>query len=133
MHDYHLRKSWCRSHEPNSIQNVHAASLASLLLLLCLLLPPFLVSPSLPCLTGGGSGHEPAHAGFVGEGMLTAAVCGDVFASPSVNAVLMVRRCHQWRCHDPKLHSGDTAALHHAIVCYLPARATGWSRLLVMP
>lgn len=29
-----------------------------------------------------------AHAGFVGEGMLTAAVCGDVFASPSVEAVL---------------------------------------------
>ena len=38
--------------------------------------------------SGGGSGHEPAHAGFVGEGMLTAAVCGDVFASPSVEAVL---------------------------------------------
>jgi len=38
--------------------------------------------------SGGGSGHEPAHAGFVGEGLLTAAVCGDVFASPSVDAVL---------------------------------------------
>ncbi|PUB10387.1 dihydroxyacetone kinase subunit DhaK [Yoonia sediminilitoris] len=38
--------------------------------------------------TGGGSGHEPAHVGFVGQGMLTAAVCGDVFASPSVDAVL---------------------------------------------
>lgn len=38
--------------------------------------------------SGGGSGHEPAHAGFVGPGMLTAAVCGDVFASPSVDAVL---------------------------------------------
>ena len=38
--------------------------------------------------SGGGSGHEPAHAGFVGPGMLTAAVCGDVFASPSVEAVL---------------------------------------------
>ena len=38
--------------------------------------------------SGGGSGHEPAHAGFVGRGMLTAAVCGDVFASPSVEAVL---------------------------------------------
>jgi ATP-dependent dihydroxyacetone kinase len=36
---------------------------------------------------GGGSGHEPAHAGFVGRGMLTAAVCGEVFASPSVDAV----------------------------------------------
>lgn len=38
--------------------------------------------------SGGGSGHEPAHVGFVGEGMLSAAVCGDVFASPSVDAVL---------------------------------------------
>lgn len=39
-------------------------------------------------ISGGGSGHEPAHAGFVGQGMLTAAVCGEVFASPSVDAVL---------------------------------------------
>ena len=39
-------------------------------------------------LSGGGSGHEPAHAGFVGRGMLTAAICGEVFASPSVDAVL---------------------------------------------
>lgn len=39
-------------------------------------------------ISGGGSGHEPAHCGFVGKGMLTAAVCGDVFASPSVDAVL---------------------------------------------
>ena len=34
-------------------------------------------------ISGGGSGHEPAHAGFVGKGMLDAAVCGDIFASPS--------------------------------------------------
>ena len=39
-------------------------------------------------LSGGGSGHEPAHAGYVGPGMLTAAVAGDVFTSPSVDAVL---------------------------------------------
>lgn len=39
-------------------------------------------------ISGGGSGHEPAHAGFVGKGMLSAAVCGDLFASPSVDAVL---------------------------------------------
>ncbi|MFC0140950.1 dihydroxyacetone kinase subunit DhaK [Erwinia mallotivora] len=39
-------------------------------------------------ISGGGSGHEPAHSGFVGKGMLTAAVCGDIFASPSVDAVL---------------------------------------------
>ncbi|WCJ42157.1 Dihydroxyacetone kinase [Euphorbia peplus] len=39
-------------------------------------------------ISGGGSGHEPAHAGFVGEGMLTAAICGDVFASPQVDSIL---------------------------------------------
>lgn len=38
-------------------------------------------------ISGGGSGHEPAHAGFVGVGMLDAAVCGDVFASPSTTQV----------------------------------------------
>ncbi|KAI4347314.1 hypothetical protein L6164_008134 [Bauhinia variegata] len=39
-------------------------------------------------ISGGGSGHEPAQAGFVGEGMLTAAICGDVFASPPVESIL---------------------------------------------
>ncbi|MFI3207970.1 MAG: dihydroxyacetone kinase subunit DhaK [Eubacteriales bacterium] len=34
-------------------------------------------------ISGGGSGHEPAHAGFIGKGMIDCAVCGDVFASPS--------------------------------------------------
>ena len=34
-------------------------------------------------ISGGGSGHEPAHAGYIGKGMLDAAVCGDIFASPS--------------------------------------------------
>lgn len=39
-------------------------------------------------ISGGGSGHEPAHAGYVGRGMLAAAVAGDVFTSPSPDAVL---------------------------------------------
>jgi len=39
-------------------------------------------------IAGGGAGHEPAHAGFVGTGMLTAAVSGEIFASPSAEAVL---------------------------------------------
>ncbi|WP_010525469.1 dihydroxyacetone kinase subunit DhaK [Nesterenkonia sp. F] len=38
--------------------------------------------------SGGGSGHEPAHAGYLGEGMLAAAVPGSLFASPPVSAVL---------------------------------------------
>src|SRR5690625_3217588 len=38
--------------------------------------------------SGGGSGHEPLHAGFVGEGMLDVAVAGAVFASPTALQVL---------------------------------------------
>lgn len=38
--------------------------------------------------SGGGSGHEPAHAGYVGEGMLDAAVAGNVFSSPSPDRIL---------------------------------------------
>jgi triose/dihydroxyacetone kinase / FAD-AMP lyase (cyclizing) len=37
--------------------------------------------------SGGGSGHEPAHAGYIGEGMLSAAVAGEVFTSPSSDSV----------------------------------------------
>ncbi|BDC42627.1 dihydroxyacetone kinase family protein [Paraburkholderia terrae] len=43
-------------------------------------------------ISGGGSGHEPAHAGYVGDGMLAAAVCGEVFTSPSTDAVLAAIR-----------------------------------------
>lgn len=39
-------------------------------------------------ISGGGSGHEPAHAGYVGFGMLDAAVAGNVFASPSPDRIL---------------------------------------------
>jgi len=39
-------------------------------------------------ISGGGSGHEPAHAGYVGYGMLDAAVAGNVFASPSPDRII---------------------------------------------
>jgi dihydroxyacetone kinase-like protein len=38
-------------------------------------------------ISGGGSGHEPTHAGFVGKGMLSAAIFGDVFTSPTPDQV----------------------------------------------
>jgi dihydroxyacetone kinase-like protein len=38
-------------------------------------------------ISGGGSGHEPAHAGYVGQGMLDAAVAGEVFTSPTPDAI----------------------------------------------
>ncbi len=43
-------------------------------------------------ISGGGSGHEPAHAGYVGRGMLSAAVAGEVFTSPTPDAVLAAIR-----------------------------------------
>ncbi|KAH9475584.1 Dihydroxyacetone kinase 1 [Psilocybe cubensis] len=39
-------------------------------------------------ISGGGSGHEPAHAGYTGKGMLAACIAGDIFASPSAKQIL---------------------------------------------
>ncbi|NYI70276.1 dihydroxyacetone kinase [Naumannella cuiyingiana] len=52
-------------------------------------------------ISGGGAGHEPAHAGYVAPGMLTAAVSGAVFASPSVDAI----------CDGIRAVTGDAGAL----------------------
>ncbi|KAF9256556.1 DAK1/DegV-like protein [Marasmius fiardii PR-910] len=38
-------------------------------------------------ISGGGAGHEPAHAGYTGHGMLSASISGDVFASPSARSI----------------------------------------------
>jgi ATP-dependent dihydroxyacetone kinase len=54
-------------------------------------MPPASARP-VAIVSGGGSGHEPAHAGYVGAGMLAAAVAGDVFTSPGVDAVLAAIR-----------------------------------------
>jgi phosphoenolpyruvate---glycerone phosphotransferase subunit DhaK len=48
----------------------------------CLIRPESPVKGKVGLVTGGGSGHEPAHAGYVGKGMLDAAVAGNVFSSP---------------------------------------------------
>lgn len=45
------------------------------------------VSDKVGIVSGGGSGHEPAHAGYVGKGMLDAAVSGEVFTSPTPDQV----------------------------------------------
>lgn len=46
-------------------------------------------------LSGGGSGHEPSHAGFIGYGMLDCAICGDTFASPSqVQIYHAIKECN---------------------------------------
>ncbi|HFU4448314.1 TPA: DhaKLM operon coactivator DhaQ [Streptococcus suis] len=46
----------------------------------------------VPILSGGGSGHEPAHIGFVGQGMLTAAVYGKIFIPPTPEQILRAIR-----------------------------------------
>lgn len=46
------------------------------------------ISGKVGLVSGGGSGHEPAHAGYVGAGMLDAAVAGEVFTSPTPDQVL---------------------------------------------
>lgn len=46
-------------------------------------------SPSqVAVISGGGSGHEPAWCGYVGDGLLSAAVCGEVFASPATKQIM---------------------------------------------
>lgn len=55
-------------------------------------------SQQVTLICGGGSGHEPAHSGFIGSGMLSAAVFGNIFASPAVTAILSAIRV----CAGPK-------------------------------
>lgn len=68
-------------------------------------------------ISGGGSGHEPAHAGFVGKGMLDAAVCGDVFASPSqiqVYNALKLTKSNKGTLMIIKNYSGDCMNFNNA-------------------
>ncbi|MBR1439420.1 MAG: dihydroxyacetone kinase subunit DhaK, partial [Synergistaceae bacterium] len=44
-------------------------------------------TPKVALVSGGGSGHEPSHGGFVGRGMLDGAVAGEVFTSPTPDQV----------------------------------------------
>eukprot|EP00079_Xenopus_tropicalis_P024687 XP_012817609.1 PREDICTED: triokinase/FMN cyclase isoform X2 [Xenopus tropicalis] len=50
------------------------------------------VKGKVALLSGGGSGHEPAHAGYVGRGMLTGAIAGPVFTSPPVGSIVAAIR-----------------------------------------
>ncbi|KAK5119082.1 hypothetical protein LTR62_000293 [Meristemomyces frigidus] len=53
-------------------------------------LRPDAAKPQVSLVSGGGSGHEPSFAAFVGRGLLSAAVAGTIFASPSAE---QIRRC----------------------------------------
>lgn len=62
------------------------------------------VAGKVGLVSGGGSGHEPLHAGFVGDGMLDAAVPGEMFTSPTPDQIL------------PALEAADSGAGVVAIV-----------------
>jgi phosphoenolpyruvate---glycerone phosphotransferase subunit DhaK len=51
-----------------------------------------LAASRIGLLVGGGSGHEPLFAGFVGEGLADAAACGNVFAAPTPDVILAATR-----------------------------------------
>ena len=83
-------------------------------------------------ISGGGSGHEPSHAGFIGENMLSAAVLGNLFASPSVNMILAAIRI----CAGPrgvlliiKNYTGDK--LNFGVACE-KAKLEGYNVKLVI-
>ena len=63
-----------------------------------------LIAGRVAVVSGGGAGHEPAHGGLVADGMLAAAVCGDVFASPNTSAVTAALRYLQ-------VHGGAVGAV----------------------
>jgi dihydroxyacetone kinase len=48
--------------------------------------------PKVGFVVGGGSGHEPAFAGYVGHGLADAAACGDIFTSPTPDVCLAAVR-----------------------------------------
>ena len=53
-------------------------------------------SSVVPIISGGGSGHEPAHFGYVGDGMLAAAISGPIFVPPCAEHILeTIRFLHQ--------------------------------------
>src|SRR5690625_5155154 len=68
------------------------------------------VSGKVGLVSGGGSGHEPLHAGYVGKGMLDAAVPGAVFTSPTPDPILAATRAANGGAgvlHIVKNYTGD--------------------------
>ncbi|KAK9234027.1 Dak1 domain-containing protein [Lipomyces kononenkoae] len=78
-------------------------------------------------LSGGGSGHEPAHAGYVGRGMLDVAVVGSIFASPSAKQILEGIRCRPSRAGTLIIVKNYTGDVLHFGLASERARANGIS------
>jgi len=77
-------------------------------------------------ISGGGSGHEPLHAGFVGPGMLDAACCGEVFTSPVPDQLLAATKAVDGGAgvlHIVKNYTGDV--MNFEMAAELAAAETG--------
>lgn len=88
-------------------------------------------------LSGGGSGHEPSHAGWIGNGMLSGAICGGIFASPSVASILAAIRAAAASMKDNagillvvKNYTGDR--LNFAMACEKANQEGILSRMVVV-
>ncbi|KZL72959.1 dihydroxyacetone kinase [Colletotrichum tofieldiae] len=83
---------------------------------------------------GGGSGHEPAWSGFVGEGLLSAVACGDIFASPSTKQVLEAMRLAPSEAGTILLITNYTGDRLHFGLAAERAKASGLSNnVIVLP
>ncbi|KAG7044000.1 dihydroxyacetone kinase [Colletotrichum scovillei] len=83
---------------------------------------------------GGGSGHEPAWSGFVGEGLLSAVACGDIFASPSTKQVLEAMRLAPSDAGTILLITNYTGDRLHFGLAAERAKASGLSeKVVVLP
>ncbi|OHX00877.1 dihydroxyacetone kinase [Colletotrichum incanum] len=81
---------------------------------------------------GGGSGHEPAWSGCVGEGLLSAVACGDIFASPSTKQVLEAMRLAPSEAGTILLITNYTGDRLHFGLAAERAKASGLSNNVVV-
>ena len=78
-------------------------------------------------ISGGGSGHEPLHGGFVGAGMLDAACCGEVFTSPVPDQMLAATKAVDGGAgvlHIVKNYTGDVMNFEMAAELAPPTAAS---------
>ena len=76
----------------------------------CLVNPSAPIAGKVGIISGGGSGHEPSHAGFIGKGMLDGACAGNVFSSPTPDHFLEAAKAVDTGAGDlmvNKNYSGD--------------------------
>jgi phosphoenolpyruvate---glycerone phosphotransferase subunit DhaK len=84
------------------------------------------VAGKVGVVSGGGSGHEPLHGGFVGSGMLDAACAGQIFTSPTPDQILEATKCVDSGAgvlHIVKNYTGDL--MNFEMAAELAAAETG--------